>query len=75
MPKLTKIGNSLGVTIPREQLEALGLRLGDEVEVRRRGSHLEIIPVLKRPKLRPEVQAALDRTVARYDKALEDLAK
>lgn len=75
MAKLTKIGNSLGVTIPREELEALGLQQGDEVEVRRRGSLLEIIPIVKRPKLRPEVQSALDRTFERYDEALNELAK
>ena len=75
MAKLTKIGNSLGVTIPREELEALGMKQGDEVEIRRRGSHLEIIPVVKRPKLRPDVQVALDRTFARYDEALDELAR
>lgn len=75
MPKLTKIGNSLGVTIPREDLEALGLKQGDEVMIQRRGSHLELVPVVMRPKLRPDVQRAVDRTVAKYASALEELAK
>jgi putative addiction module antidote len=75
MSKLTKIGNSLGVTIPKEELEALGLKHGDEVMIQRRGSHLEIIPVVMRPKLRPDVQRAVDRTVAKYAPALEELAK
>lgn len=75
MPKLTKIGNSLGVTIPREDLEALGLTQGDEVMIRRRGSLLELVPVVLRPKLRPDLQRAVDRTVAKYTPALEELAK
>lgn len=29
--KLTKIGNSTGVTIPREVLQAVGLQRGDDV--------------------------------------------
>lgn len=75
MAKLTKIGNSLGVTIPKEELEALGLKQGDELLVRRRGSLLELIPVELRPKLRAEVQGAVDRTLAKYTPALEELAK
>jgi len=31
--KLTKIGNSTGVTIPREVLQSVGLQRGDEVTV------------------------------------------
>ena len=75
MAKLTKIGNSLGVTIPREAIEALGLKQGDEVEVRCRGSLLEVVPVVKRPRLRPELQQALDETVAEYGATLRELAK
>ena len=75
MAKVTKIGNSLGVIIPREELEALGLNQGDEVLIRRRGSHLELVPAELRPKLRPEVQKAVDRTLAKYAPALEELAK
>lgn len=75
MAKVTKIGNSLGVTIPREELEALGLKQGDEVIIQRRGSHLEIVPVVMRPKLRPALQRAVDRTVEKFGPALEELAK
>jgi putative addiction module antidote len=75
MAKVTKIGNSLGVTIPREELEALGLKQGDEVIIRRRGSHLEIVPVELRPKLRPALQRAVDRTVEKFGPALDELAK
>ena len=75
MPKITKMGNSLGVTIPREELERLGLSQGDEVEIRARGSLLEIVPVVKRMKLRPTVQAAYDEALDQFGPAFERLAK
>lgn len=75
MPKIIKVGNSLGITIAREDLEALGLKAGDEVEIVRRGSILEVMPIEKRLKLRPEVQRALDRTVEKFGPALERLSK
>ena len=75
MPKLVKIGSSVGVTIPPEQLKELGLSPGDEVVIRTRGSLLEVVPVVKRPKLRPSLQAAVDLTIEEYGPALEQLAK
>lgn len=75
MPKVIKVGNSLGITIAKEEAEALDLKQGDEVLVRRRGSILEIVPVVMRPKLRPEVQRAIDETVETYDEALDRLSK
>jgi len=75
MPKITKIGNSLGVTLPKEELEALGIKQGDEVIIQRRGSVLEVVPVVMRPKLRPGLQRAVDRTVEKFGPALEELAK
>jgi len=47
------VGNSLVVTIPREAVAALNLAPGQYV-----GFDLE--PLELRPRLRPEVQAALD---------------
>ena len=75
MAKIAKFGNSLGITLPKDELEALGLKQGDEVIVQRRGSVLEIVPVVIRPKLRPALQKAVDRTVAKFGPALEELAK
>ncbi len=75
MPKITKVGNSLGVTLPKDELEALGIKQGDDVIVRRRGSVLEVVPVEMRPRLRPALQKAVDRTVAKFGPALEELAK
>lgn len=57
------------------ELEALGLKQGDEVLVQRRGSHLEIVPVVMRPKLRPVLQRAVERTTEKFGPALEELAK
>lgn len=75
MPKITKMGNSLGVTIPKEALERLGLSQGDEVEVRARGSILEVVPVVKRLKLRPFVQAAYEEALEQFGPAFDRLAK
>lgn len=75
MARITKIGNSLGVTIPREELDILGLKQGDEVLVQRRGSVLEIVPVVMRPKLRPSLQKAVNRTIEKFGPALEELGK
>ena len=33
MPKIAKVGNSTGVTIPRDALVAANLQLGDEVMI------------------------------------------
>lgn len=75
MPKIIKVGNSLGITIAPEDLEALDLKAGDEVAIQRRGSILEVVPIEKRLKLRPDVQRALDRTVEKFGPALERLSK
>jgi putative addiction module antidote len=75
MPKITRVGNSIGVTLPKEALDYLGLQLGDEVEVRARGSLLEVVPVIKRPKLQPKLQKAVDRTIEKFGPALKRLAE
>jgi len=43
-------------SFPKEDLAAHDLKQGDAVLIRRRGSHLEIVPIVMRPRLRPEVQ-------------------
>lgn len=75
MPKIAKSGNSITVALPRQELEELGLSIGDEVIVRRRGSVLEVVPVEMRPKLRPDVRKAFDETIEQFGPALERLAK
>lgn len=75
MPKIAKSGNSVTVALPRQDIEDLGLKIGDDVIVRRRGSVLEIIPVEMRPKLRPSVEKALNHTIEKFGPALERLSQ
>lgn len=75
MPKVQKYGGSLGITLPAAELEALGIKQGDEVEVRRRGGILEVIPIEKRPKFRPDLQALYGQTREQFDEALKRLAR
>lgn len=75
MAKISKMGNSAGIYLPKEALEAVGLVIGDEVEVRPRGSLLELVPIEKRERLRPAVREAADRTIGKFGPALERLAK
>lgn len=39
--KLRKVGNSLGVIIPKEVIEAAGLKEGDTIQISIISSHLE----------------------------------
>lgn len=45
--QLIKIGNSLGITIPSSEVERLGLKPGDQVDVLSDGQALKIVPVKK----------------------------
>lgn len=63
--KIIRIGSSAGVTIPKKELEELGLAIGDEAEV-------TIKPVnISRQKYVEE----LDKFMAIYDEDLKSLAK
>mgnify|MGYP003345889066 CR=1 FL=1 len=42
---ITKWGNSIGIRIPQTYAKDLGLCAGHPVELRKRGQHLEIIPL------------------------------
>lgn len=51
--KVQKSGNSLYITLPRNYLSQLDLKLGDYVRVSLRVGHLDLVPVLEsRPKRR-----------------------
>jgi antitoxin component of MazEF toxin-antitoxin module len=63
---LRRNGNSIVVTIPREELERAGAREGDLVEV-------QIRPVDVRPRLTPRLRDALAIELANGDEALEFL--
>ncbi len=63
--KVIRIGSSAGVTIPKKQLEELGLAVGDEVHVT-----LEPVKTPKHAKLMQEY----DKFVAEYGQTLNNLA-
>ena len=43
--KIRKIGNSLGVTLPKQIIDDLHLKSGDKVTIERRGTNLELKPM------------------------------
>ena len=61
--KLRKVGNSLVVTIPREEAEALDMREGDLLTIDIQKA--EVRPVL-RPELRKLAEESWDRNEAAY---------
>ncbi|MBC7542779.1 MAG: hypothetical protein H7338_08615 [Candidatus Sericytochromatia bacterium] len=75
MPKVIKIGNSYGVVLSKECMASIGLAPGDDVEITARGSLLELQPMVKRPKLRPELEQAFERTIEKFDDDLRRLAQ
>jgi antitoxin component of MazEF toxin-antitoxin module len=65
--KIIKIGSSAGVTIPKKQLEDLGIKIGDVIDI-------AIKPVAK-TKADREVIEWTDTFIKKYRSALEALAK
>jgi len=43
--KIRKVGNSLGVILPKQLIDELHLKTGDKVSIEREGANLEIRPV------------------------------
>lgn len=43
--KIRKVGNSLGVILPKQLIDELHLKTGDKVIIERKGSNLELRPV------------------------------
>ncbi|HET8523158.1 MAG TPA: AbrB/MazE/SpoVT family DNA-binding domain-containing protein [Thermomicrobiales bacterium] len=64
--QLRKSGNSLVVTIPKEEVDRLGLREGQFVAV-------QLTPMELKPVLAPDLQEALDRLWPRLEPALRYL--
>jgi AbrB family looped-hinge helix DNA binding protein len=64
--KVRRVGSSLVVTIPKPAAEALGLSEGDQVEV-------SLQPVELRPRLRPEVRAAMEAALQQIQPGLDYL--
>tara|TARA_R100001143_G_C3356637_1_gene132793 strand:- start:86 stop:307 length:222 start_codon:yes stop_codon:yes gene_type:complete len=43
--KIRKVGNSLGVILPKQLIDELHLKTGDKISIERKGSNLELRPV------------------------------
>lgn len=43
--KIRKVGNSLGVILPKQLIEELHLKSGDKINIERKGLSLELRPV------------------------------
>ena len=43
--KIRKVGNSLGVILPKQVIEELHLKTGDKLNIERIGSNLQLRPV------------------------------
>ena len=65
--RVRRSGNSLVVTIPKEDAERLGIAEGDMVE-------LSIQPLELRPRMRPELRAAFEASWARNEAGYRYLA-
>lgn len=70
--KLSRVGNSTGLTIPREVLAAASLDRGDEVTLSVRGGKIEIG---KSDDTYNRTMASGMRCMQRYRRALAGLAK
>ncbi len=70
--KLRRIGNSVGITLPKEELARLQVREGDELYVTTdsQGLHLQPHDPLFEKKM-----ALFERTNRRFRNALKELAK
>lgn len=70
--KIRKIGNSLGVVLTKDLLEALGVEEGDAVYPVRTSEGIVLTPY--DPEME-EVMKAYEQTRRRYRNALRELAK
>jgi len=70
--KLRKIGNSLGVILPREELDRLHLSEGDALTLTRTEDGVEICPY--DPEFEMKLKA-FEKTRRKYRNALRELAK
>ncbi|MDX3928731.1 MAG: AbrB/MazE/SpoVT family DNA-binding domain-containing protein [Shinella sp.] len=69
---IRKIGNSEGIIIPKEALDRLGVKAGDQLELREENGRLELIP--DNADLSEQLKAAR-LGMKKYRVALRELAK
>lgn len=74
--KITQIGNSLGIIIPKKLRESLGLELGKEVHVGEsaKGNQLIITTEEADISIDPTFFKLLKKVDQKYSKALKELA-
>lgn len=65
--KVIKIGSSVGVTIPKKQLDELGLSLGDEVSINIKPANSQ--------KKHAQLMKEYDKFVEQYGQTLKSLAR
>ena len=70
--KLRKIGNSLGVILPREELDRLHVSEGDALTITRTADGVEISPYDAEFEMKLK---AFEKTRREYRNALRELAK
>lgn len=70
--KLGRIGNSTGLTLTREILEAAGLERGAEVRVEAEPGRIVVTPASA---VRERAMRLFGRSLVRYDRAYARLAK
>lgn len=76
--KLTKVGNSVGVTIPKKLLKLFGLEVGEEVilEPDMESRTITIKPVsVAEDEVNKSVKEGMHDFVKRYPTALKNLSK
>jgi len=73
--QITTVGNSLGITLPREMLGSYGLEKGALVELRPTPEGVLIQPAKVVSALSPEGKATVKGIVRRYRRAFDALAK
>lgn len=75
--RISQVGNSLSVSIPKDLTKSMELAKGDEIEVNYDEERSEI--VMKKVNnvipngIRPEVLGAMNRAITKYDQALRNL--
>ncbi|MDP3735284.1 MAG: hypothetical protein Q8R39_02555 [bacterium] len=72
--KIIKVGSSAAVTLSRETLGALGLDIGDRVEVATDAVRRKIV-VVPSVQFNPELVSWTRNFIRRYRKALDALAR
>jgi putative addiction module antidote len=74
--KLTKIGNSAGIIIPKDMRELLGIKLGAEIYIHPSSDNKTLIlnPQKPTPDIDPQFFDLVKKVDEKYSRALQELA-